>query len=1137
MKCFKLTILILVGFLATCNLFAQKHIANGDSLVSGNRLISVESPNGSQLYQPGNVFSQKDIRIDGKRSEPEWDAAPVVSPFMMKNGEADNTSVRVLYDGENIYLYWEVEEEGGLTSNMSKSDSVITDDDYIQVDLKPWLPDTIQYARDYYYTLAVNPDGVIWDSYFDPYLDGFFFSSWDSQIEVTTSGRRNRWIVEMKIPYKGLDLYSDPGWRWNLDFRHGSYHNGSSTLSAPEIGVTVQQDVMVRRPSLVSYYWPRPEFMQEVKPDLTGARPERARAAQMETLPEINGAVDAGFWKNVQTIPVERTDRMGAPLEQNTARGHVAVASDKICLYLEADGAKTEEAEISEKELGEGMAAQMAGVNGVFVDQALFENECFWVILQPRKVGADHIHQDYYMIIVNNRGRVRGTWYDKYGAPTRDWSPQSSVDLFDTEKGWGAEVIIDMRSFDIPPSYDGQWGFNLFRNRLPEDEEYELQAWRYTGNDFLNPEKFGTLVDIPMNKISIVRSSMEQKRNRLKEKLADYDDAYGSQIKNIRSGLNDMPVNSMSDLNRAEDKLEHINHSLGVIDGETYYQSVPHPAEGGYPLMDVQFIGEKGWAVGPMGTILRTVDGGESWKRIEIDTDADLYRVDFVNQQEGWAAGGRLRLAESNEVMRHDKRGGYAYLYHTTDGGKTWECQFAERGRHLFGLDFVNEDTGYACGERGFFMKTEDGGNHWKVLPTTGTMNWLYGMTFIDENMGFAVGLRETVIKTQDGGKSWSKIDAPADRKPYGFRPIYRDISFSDNTGCIVGQNGSVLISHDQGETWQPAATLYKDKLRDLMDFRSVHFVTPRLGYAVGELGTGMMVTEDGGKSWTYRPTEGTEWLRAVWANSSGKVYVTGERETVLTSIDEGFTWRKLRGKKPKVDLMVLMAHGDDAAISLNGFYAHYGLNENKEIVDVGVMSDVHSSEYEETYNLEHDRNMWMIGVRTSSNFNEFETGNNGSDYYHFTERLWEGEHSVVRHLVAAIRAYRPDVVIAHGGVFGDYDKPGHKLSGRAGLRAFETAGGETDRWPELSRLGLNPWQPKKLYFKSSESYPATLDLTSVGKKPLKGTDMRCIDFGEYVIRNFQSQGVYHVRHGKLSLVKSLVPVPDQESSVFDGLE
>ncbi len=199
-------------------------------------------------------------------------------------------------------------------------------------------------------------------------------------------------------------------------------------------------------------------------------------------------------------------------------------------------------------------------------------------------------------------------------------------------------------------------------------------------------------------------------------------------------------------------------------------------------------------------------------------------------------------------------------------------------------------------------------------------------------------------------------------------------------------------------------------------------------------------------------------------------------------------------------------------------------------------MSDVHSSEYEETYNLEHDRDMWLSGVRTSSNFNEFETGNNGADYYHFTEREWEGEENVVHHMVAAIRAYRPAVVIIHGGVYGDYDKPGHKVSGRAGLPAFETSGGEEDHWPELTRLGLEPWQAQKLYCLASESYPATLDLTSIGEQPLKGTGGTCLDWAMYTIRNFQSQGIYRARNGKLCLVKSLVPVPDEESSVFDGL-
>ena len=142
----------------------------------------------------------------------------------------------------------------------------------------------------------------------------------------------------------------------------------------------------------------------------------------------------------------------------------------------------------------------------------------------------------------------------------------------------------------------------------------------------------------------------------------------------------------------------------------------------------------------------------------------------------------------------------------------------------------------------------------------------------------------------------------------------------------------------------------------------------------------------------------------------------------------------------------------------------------------------------------------------------------------------------MTRHIVAAIRAYRPDIVITHGGVYGDYDKPGHKVSGRAGLPAFETSGGPVDHWPQLTRLGLGPWQGKKLYCIASESYPPTLDLAPIGELPLKGTNQNCEDWAEYVLRNFLSQGVHHYRKSKLSLMESLVPVPEKESSVFDGL-
>jgi hypothetical protein len=60
---------------------------------------------------------------------------------------------------------------------MKDKDSIITTDDYIQIDLKPWLPDSILHGRDYSYSIAVNPSGIIWDAYLDPYLGGFYFSS------------------------------------------------------------------------------------------------------------------------------------------------------------------------------------------------------------------------------------------------------------------------------------------------------------------------------------------------------------------------------------------------------------------------------------------------------------------------------------------------------------------------------------------------------------------------------------------------------------------------------------------------------------------------------------------------------------------------------------------------------------------------------------------------------------------------------------------------------------------------------------------------------------------------------------------------------------------------------------------------
>jgi photosystem II stability/assembly factor-like uncharacterized protein len=1147
MKLLKIHLLFLILFsLQLPDVMAQKYIANGDKVEYYNRLISAQSEPGRKLHQAEKAVRDKivGIEIDAKMSEMAWQNAQLVAPFVNEQGQSERSSVRVLSDKEYIYLFWIMYEEENITATVKEADMVITHDDYVQINLKPWLPDSIKWARDYYYSIAVNPFGAVWDSYFDPYLGGYFFSSWNSNIEVATAQKGNEWTIEMRIPFSDLDPSSNPGWKWNLDFWHASQLRKGEVakLYAPQIGVTVEQGIMVRRPAMVSYYWTRPEFMEEIKPKVRTELAEHIPATVLKHPLAINGHIDDSLWDGAINIEIAHDDKTGKRLGANTAFAKIGYTDSYLCFALEAEGTKIEKS-IAVETKGRGMPGQLVwvkAVNGVYRDKALFGNECFWLLVQPRNPYADRIHQKYYLITVNNRGEVNGISYDEFGTPDRSWQPEAQVDLYNTANGWGAEVNIAMTCFDLPAKCGNTWGLNIFRNRIVDQNSQprsELQAWLYTASAFLNPETMGTVTNIHLDGKDAIRAVLECKIAKMQKIIDGYADEHQKSTTQLAKKLKNIKLTSGEDLIAAEKMLEYIDHSLGIIDAKENYAAFLHPAKGGYAVLDVKFIGDKGWAVGAMGTILRTEDRGKTWQAVDVATDVDLYRIFFINEKEGWAAGGRIRMGSTNEDMRHEERGGYGYIFHTRDGGKTWQCQYGERGRHLFGLYFVNDKVGYACGELGFLLRTDDHGQHWRMCPNTGTKRWLYGITFKDKLNGFIVGESETVLRTADGGETWTKLTAPADRQFYGFRPFYRDIAFNGSTGCIVGQNGTILISHDGGETWHATATFFDTKIREFFDLTRVQFVSSKLGYAVGELGTRFLVTEDGGASWSLRSVANTDWLRALWADDMGKVVLVGEREKILLSNDAGFSWNTVRGNKPKTDVLVMLAHGDDAPYSVGTFYAHYAINEGKQIVDIEIIRDAHSVEYEgEIYNLEHHRSIRMSGVRTTTYFDEFENSNRGCDFYHFTERLWEGEENVVRHMVAAIRAYRPDVVIIHGGVFGDYDKPGHKVSGRAGIPAFETSGGEVDHWPQLTRLGLKPWQAKKLYCLASLSYPMTLDLTPIGEIPLKDTHGSCWDWAEYVIRNFQSQGVMHVSNSKLCLIKSLVDVPEKEASIFDGL-
>jgi len=195
----------------------------------------------------------------------------------------------------------------------------------------------------------------------------------------------------------------------------------------------------------------------------------------------------------------------------------------------------------------------------------------------------------------------------------------------------------------------------------------------------------------------------------------------------------------------------------------------------GLQLTAVQFVDMKhGWIAGYGGIVYSTADGGRTWKTSQLGTGTNSYvsSISFLADSVGWAAVTR----DPTEAM--DKRGYRSFVLRTNNAGQSWQKQRVWDATQIYKVRFVNNDEGWVVGRKledgGLFLsRTTDGGSNWVEqssalfdLPSNDFGTDIYTPEPFRATLLTVEG---RIYTTLDGGQNWKQDLAIRDEPEQTF--------------------------------------------------------------------------------------------------------------------------------------------------------------------------------------------------------------------------------------------------------------------------------------------------------------------------------------------------------------------------------
>jgi len=275
-------------------------------------------------------------------------------------------------------------------------------------------------------------------------------------------------------------------------------------------------------------------------------------------------------------------------------------------------------------------------------------------------------------------------------------------------------------------------------------------------------------------------------------------------------------------------------------------------------LHDVVMNGDIGYAIGWNNLLLKTTDGWET---------NQLIPNNLVQNYEG------IDIQEDGSLLAC---GWLGSLVHSANDGVVWN-EIVPSSLELFQGSVLDADTWYAVGDKGYMIKTIDGGATFSQINIPDEKNRFYSCYFKNVNEGFVSGLTTgKIYRTTDGGNSWSSVTIQG----ITTQPYFEFFLLNDLVGYVLGAGSKVAKTIDGGETW----ALVGDNIPSASPLYCNFWKNETTGFAGSSTGR-LYITADAGVTWTTITVGLTTanikdiWFKdadyGVFVNSKGQIFYT----------------------------------------------------------------------------------------------------------------------------------------------------------------------------------------------------------------------------------------------------------------------